>query len=166
MFKKGDKVRRTMGSHRNVVVGGVYTVSHFDAQRYVISIEGDQNGEYTPDYFELVESVRGTTLPVTAEERKNIPLMSGFMAYFPAAMAAVAALSKKGNDQHNPGQPLHWARSKSGDHEDCLLRHLLESGTIDTDGVRHTTKVAWRAMALLQMELEREEGAPVPKGAG
>ena len=81
------------------------------------------------------------------------------LRYFPDALAAVAECSKKGNDQHNPGKPLHWDRSKSGDELDALTRHLVEAGTVDTDGVRHSTKVAWRALANLQKEIEREREA-------
>lgn len=103
------------------------------------------------------------TLPADATKRKAVPLAEGLLYYFPAALAAVAAVSKSGNDQHNPGQPLHWSRGKSNDHADCILRHLVDAGTMDTDGHRHTAKVAWRALALLQEELEREEGAPLPK---
>lgn len=97
-----------------------------------------------------------TILPTDPQERKEIPLWSGLFKYFPDALVAVARLSFIGNKQHNPGQPLHWARDKSTDQEDTLLRHLLESGTIDTDGVRHSTKVAWRALAKLQLEIEAE----------
>lgn len=97
-------------------------------------------------------------LPTDAQERKNAPIYSGVLQYFPDAIVAVAQLSKKGNDQHNPGQPLHWAREKSADHHDCLLRHVMEAGTIDTDGVRHSAKVAWRALAALQLELEAAQG--------
>jgi hypothetical protein len=93
-------------------------------------------------------------LPTDPKERKKIPLWSGLMQYFPDALVAVAKLSYVGNLQHNPGQPLHWAREKSTDQEDTILRHLLESGTTDTDGVLHSTKVAWRALAKLQLELE------------
>lgn len=74
-------------------------------------------------------------------------------------MVAVAELSRIGNDQHNPGQPLYWDRSKSGDELDALMRHLVQAGTIDTDGVRHSAKVAWRAMANLQKELENVQKA-------
>lgn len=95
-------------------------------------------------------------LPTDAKKRKAIPVYSGFVKYFPDAMVAVAELSRIGNDQHNPGKPLHWDRSKSGDELDALTRHLAEAGTIDTDGVRHSTKVAWRAMANLQKEIEAE----------
>lgn len=93
-------------------------------------------------------------LPTDAKERKSLPLFSGVLRYFPDALAAVAELSRIGNDQHNPGKPLHWDRSKSTDELDALTRHLLEAGTIDTDGVRHSTKVAWRALANLQKEIE------------
>jgi hypothetical protein len=89
-----------------------------------------------------------------AKERKGIPLATGVIDYFPDALAAIAALSRVGNDQHNPGQPLHWDRTKSTDHADCLMRHFLDRGTPDDDGVGHSVKVAWRALALLQVELE------------
>lgn len=105
------------------------------------------------------------TLPSDAKERKAIPLTSGVVDYFPAALIAVAKLSASGNVQHHPGSPLHWDRSKSTDHADALLRHFVERGAFDGDGVRHSAKVAWRALALLQEELEREEGAPVPRNA-
>lgn len=96
-------------------------------------------------------------LPTDPAARKDIPIYSGFIKYFPLAIAEVAALSKKGNDQHNPGKPLHWDRSKSGDELDAMMRHLTDmaGGTEeDSDGVLHATKVAWRAMANLQKLLE------------
>lgn len=96
--------------------------------------------------------------PTDAKERKALPLFSGCLAYFPDALLAVAAVSKAGNDQHNPGEPLHWAKEKSRDEADALARHLLDHGTLDTDGVRHSAKVAWRALALLQREIDRENG--------
>lgn len=99
-------------------------------------------------------------LPADAAARKAIPIYSGCVRYFPDALAAVADLSRKGNEQHNPGKPLHWDRSKSGDELDALTRHLVDAGTIDTDGVRHSAKVAWRALANLQKEIERDAIAP------
>lgn len=93
-------------------------------------------------------------LTTDAAERKASPVYSGFVKYFPLAMVEVARCSKAGNDQHNPGTPLHWDRSKSGDELDACMRHLMEAGGIDTDGVRHSTKAAWRAMANLEKELE------------
>ena len=101
-----------------------------------------------------------------AKARKAVPIFSGVLRYFPDAIAAVADCSRKGNDQHNPGKPLHWDRSKSGDELDALARHLMEAGTLDTDGVRHSTKVAWRALANLQKEIERERTAQSVAAAG
>lgn len=103
-------------------------------------------------------------LPVGDQERKGLPIARGCLDYFPAALAEVAHLSKVGNDKHNPGEPLHHARGKSMDHADCIVRHLMDRGTVDTDGVRHSAKVAWRALALLQEELEAA-GARLARGA-
>lgn len=118
------------------------------------SMLGDlPNGEATvPD-----EGTRGKAiLPINSKERKNIPLCTGVLDYFPDALVEVALTSKAGNDQHNPGQPLHWAKHKSTDHADCILRHLVDRGKYDSDGIRHSAKVAWRALALLQIEIEAE----------
>jgi hypothetical protein len=99
---------------------------------------------------------RATTLPDGGKERKEYPLATGLMDYFPDALVAVANVSYRGNEQHNPGQPLHWARSKSGDEADTMMRHFVQRGTLDTDKVRHSAKMAWRALALLQKEIESE----------
>lgn len=97
-------------------------------------------------------------LPVDAAARKNAPMARGLLDYFPNALALVAELSRIGNEQHNPGEPMHWAKEKSTDEADCIIRHLVDRGKLDTDGVRHSTKVAWRALALLQREIEAEQG--------
>lgn len=93
---------------------------------------------------------------VERQSRKNKPLCTGCLDYFPDALLAVAELSRIGNEQHNPGEPLHWAKEKSTDEPDALIRHLIDRGTLDTDGVRHSAKVAWRALALLQREIDAE----------
>jgi hypothetical protein len=94
--------------------------------------------------------------------RKECPITRGVLGYFPDAIAAIANVSFVGGKQHHPGQPMHWDRSKSGDHEDCLVRHLMERGTLDDDGLRHTAKAAWRALALLQIELEESVPSRTP----
>lgn len=103
-------------------------------------------------------------LPADANHRKDIPL-AAVLDYFPDALMAIAHLIKVGNDQHNPGQPLHWARGKSMDQADCLIRHFIDRGTIDTDTVRHSTKMSWRSLALLQIEIEDAEGKPPSRGS-
>jgi hypothetical protein len=89
------------------------------------------------------------------EDRKSKPVFSGVIKYFPDAILEVARCSKAGNDQHHPDLPLHWDRTKSSDHLDALARHLIQAGQIDDDGILHSTKVAWRALANLQVELEK-----------
>lgn len=96
-------------------------------------------------------------LPSDAKERKKFPIATGVLDYFPDALAEVARVSFVGNEQHNPGQHLHWDRSKSTDEPDALMRHLVDRGKLDSDGVRHSAKVAWRALAMLQKEIEEEQ---------
>src|SRR5690349_8987831 len=110
------------------------------------------------------------TLPTDSAVRKDIPIRSGCLDYFPAAIAGVAMHSVAGNNKHNPGEPLHHARGKSMDHADCIDRHLtdihdmlavLQRGQGDElheagdDAVREAILVeanalCWRALALSQ----------------
>jgi hypothetical protein len=117
-------------------------------------------------------------LPTDSNERNQLPMCDGLLDYFPDALAAVSQLSLAGNAKHNPGQPLHWARDKSTDHQNKIVRHLIERGGFDTYeftldpltgaplsapqlmSIRHSTMLAWRALALLQEEIERDTGAP------
>lgn len=167
-FKVGDRVSATTDSlyfgHNGLVV---------DVGPKEIRVKWDTIGQtqhYTPALFGLIRLIEPAPVPHpqstagraaasltgSAEERKNAPMFEGLLAYFPNALAAIAHVSKVGNDQHNPGEPLHWAYGKSTDEADCIIRHLAEKGTMDTSGtvpVRHSAKVAWRALALLEREL-------------
>lgn len=101
--------------------------------------------QLTPQVCEAKAKEVMYSLPEDPDERKEIPVYSGCVNYFPLALAAVAKLSKRGNDQHNPGTPLHWDRSKSGDELDAMMRHVIDG---DWDAV------AWRALAHLQKQEE------------
>lgn len=92
------------------------------------------------------------------QKRKDIPVYTGVLKYFPNAVRYVSSVSKAGNDQHHPGNPLHWDKSKSFDHEDALVRHLIDHShnPVDDDGILHLGKVAWRALAALETYLEDE----------
>jgi hypothetical protein len=106
------------------------------------------------------------SMPVDSAARKDVPVTTGVFDYFPAALAEVARVSKAGNDKHNPGEPLHWARGKSTDQADAIGRHLIDRGGVDPDtGLRHSGELAWRALALLQLELEEAGEAPIARGA-
>tara|TARA_Y100000361_G_scaffold154340_1_gene179758 strand:- start:4476 stop:4892 length:417 start_codon:yes stop_codon:yes gene_type:complete len=91
-----------------------------------------------------------------AKDRKNTPVFSGVLKYFPDAIKEISRVSLAGNNQHHPDKPLHWDRNKSTDELDALTRHLIDAGSFDSDGIRHSAKVAWRALANLQKELENE----------
>jgi hypothetical protein len=92
---------------------------------------------------------------MNSKERKERPVYSGVLKYFPDAIMEVSRVSLAGNKQHNPGSLLHWDRTKSNDDLDALVRHLIDAGKIDSDGIRHSAKVAWRALANLQKEIEK-----------
>lgn len=119
------------------------------------------------------------TLPTDSADRKNFPLLSGCLRYFPAALAGVAKISKLGNDKHNPGQKMHHARAKSMDHGDCVLRHLVDTEDLlaafdrqtPLDGypcpeqiLTEASQLAWRALAYSQ-QLHEMFGAPLAPGA-
>lgn len=120
------------------------------------------------------------TLGTSSEDRKNTPLHSGCYAYFPAALAGVARHSKRGNDKHNPGEPLHHARGKSMDHADCIARHLADitdilayverdkfavKGMFENALLNEANALAWRALALSQSLHERFGEAPLAPAA-
>jgi hypothetical protein len=111
---------------------------------------------------------------VDSEERKNVPVLGACVRYFPAALAGVAKHSKAGNDKHNKGQPLHHARWKSMDHEECVQRHLIDMQDIRAFIERNPAAVegavpallaeanamCWRALALSQALHEEYAKAP------
>jgi hypothetical protein len=99
-------------------------------------------------------------LSTDSAERKQTPIFSGVLMYFPLAIAAVARHSKRGNDKHNSGEPLHWARAKSDDHADCIARHLVdvEHYNAELGEYEEACALAWRALAKLQLLEERRLG--------
>lgn len=115
-------------------------------------------------------------LPEDSAERKLIPITTGVIDYFSAALAEVAKISYYGNMKHNPGQELQWSRGKSNDHPDTIGRHLIErgkfydftytgpDGKLVTVQLRHSAALAWRALALVQEECEAD-GAPTSRAS-
>lgn len=101
-----------------------------------------------------------------AKKRKGQPVTSGVLWYFPNAIKAIAECSKAGNDQHHPDKPLHWDMSKSADEPDAMVRHLIDHriNPMDTDGILHLTKVAWRSLAMLERYLTDQEHQPSTVG--
>lgn len=98
-------------------------------------------------------------ISTTDEARKATPIFDGVLAYFPDAIEVVARCSAIANQQHNGDAPMHWNKSASSDELGSLTRHLLDVARgeeIDTDGIAHRAKIAWRALASLQRYLDGE----------
>ena len=98
--------------------------------------------------FEAIEAKElNPILPTDAKERKAIPVYTGFINYFPRAIAEVSRISLVGGIQHGQtAETLHWDRSLSGDELDAMMRHILDGDW---------AQVAWRAMANLEKKLEK-----------
>jgi hypothetical protein len=96
---------------------------------------------------------------LSSAARKEVAVSRGLFAYFPDALALIARHSVLMNEKHNPGQPVHWSRAKSSDHEDCIGRHSLsiaiDPNSLD-DGQPHVICRAWRALAALQVWAETQ----------
>ena len=123
--------------------------SHFTGE---IVVKGDDEAATTPNI-----------LPTDSAERKTYPVYSGFLKYFPDAMAMVSNHSYKGNQQHNPDSELHWDRSKSGDDGDAMLRHTLDflaaELSNDIEEMRLAAgAIAWRACAVAGKILDKCDG--------
>lgn len=169
-FKIGDRVRMLSRDDR-VPLGNYGTVASTGAAPYVcwdgftfghagpLSDGNTSHWCVSPRHLQLVTqehappAATASALPTDSEARNAIPMADGLLYYFPNALAEVARISKIGNEQHNAGEPMHWARNKSTDHANKIIRHQMESGTFDADGSRHSGKVAWRALAQLEDEL-------------
>lgn len=98
--------------------------------------------------------------PPEAQQRKEQPVYSGVVKYFPRALKYISEVSLAGNKQHHEDKPLHWDMSKSTDEGDALLRHLIDHAQgkeIDDDGIYHLGKASWRALAILERFLIDKE---------
>lgn len=123
------------------------------ARRYPSGRRDSEGTQYTRRH----EVGAPPAAPSEHAARKACPLVRGCLDYFPDALMAVARVSRIGNEQHHPGAPLHWDFGKSADHADCCARHLIDRGTLDSDGASHSEKAAWRALAMLQTEIEEND---------
>ena len=107
----------------------------------------------------------GGSLPDNPDRRNEYPMADGLLDYFPNALAEVSRLSHIATQQHHPDEEMHWDRGKSLDHRNKIMRHLIDTGKKDNHGMRHSAMVAWRSLALLQTELEEQEGYPASRAS-
>jgi hypothetical protein len=99
------------------------------------------------------------SLPTDNAARKALPLWDYMFGYFPDAFLAEVEVAVAGNDQHNKGEPLHWAREKSTDQLNTALRHQMDYAKgvkKDIDGTWHLAKAIWRLKARLQLDIEED----------
>lgn len=165
MFKVGNVVKITApgfgcSGHSGVVVSDP---TPFDEYIRVDCGCGKSNQGWSEQSLSLTGSSKPEPASprdtLTYKERKEMPICEGLLDYFPDACLYVAHVSFVANEQHNPGETMHWAKEKSIGKGNEIARHLLDRGNLDTDGLRHSGKLAWRAMELLQREIEAERAA-------
>jgi hypothetical protein len=187
-FNVGDRVLITFAGS---FTGEAGRIEEENTGSYLVRLDNSLVRYYSASQMQLEPAIEDTqsitevpevknevvrmTLPTDSNERKNYPLFSGLIRYFPAALAGVANISKIGNDKHNPGQPMHHARKKSRDHGDCILRHLTDIEDLmaardrginvhDQQILTEVGQMAWRALALAQA-IHEKLGAPLAPGA-
>lgn len=190
MFKVGDRIRvrpeifekkgKDFWRGGDAIITRTIAGKDFPIDAYSIC-NPNISGYFKEDEIELVPEkiitakVESWLLPQDASDRKTYPIGTGVLNYFPSALLQISKVSYLGNQQHNPGEPLHHARGKSTDHYDTIIRHLMEALVSedqnktfrlnkDTDGSYHLAKACWRVLAYFQEALERE-GAPLAPGA-
>jgi hypothetical protein len=119
-------------------------------------------------FQEAIGGKRRFYIPQDDKTRKEGALYRGLLGYFPAACFEVARHSYVSDKKHNPGstEGPTWARSKSSDHPDCIMRHLIDSGWVpggqppSDEQLYHLTASTWRNLALLQEALEARGAKP------
>ena len=103
-------------------------------------------------------------LPDDSSVREQYPLADGLFFYFPAALLEVSRWSKVGGAKYNKDK-LRWVREESTDHENKILRHLLDARQVYENGFPEAVALAWRALALCQTILEENHGRPAGANA-
>lgn len=114
-------------------------------------------------------AVENSCLPYESKERKRAALYRGVLRYFPSAIVLVAEASVAGQKHLDDKGDLAHDRTKSVDHGDCILRHMInmdEGDGIDENGVPHVAYVAWRALALAQEWAEKNGWPTAPAAIG
>lgn len=95
----------------------------------------------------------------------KIKFLRYFFRKFPLAIEAVAEVSRAGDAKHN-GTVQSYLSIENGHQEfsEAMVRHILgevTEGQYDAEDVRHSARIAWAALARLEIELENFYGKPV-----
>jgi hypothetical protein len=147
-------------------VGGSDKASFSDTDSYMVRDSSGGRGIEKNDAFETIFNPGGTIMvetgkPLTESEyRKQHPVYTCVIEYFPDVLMALAHHGWKANEKHNPGTTPHWDKSKSTDEKDSLVRHLIDVAKgeiIDEDGLDAEVAIVWRACANLQRRFDKEK---------
>lgn len=181
MFKVGDKVvvtdvtlhaRRQIGDAGEIVrifadsdYSHLYFVKFEDGICDVMAFSENEIALLEPKVAASETDGAPTSRIIPDDDnREDYPLFDVLFGYFPAAMCELSRWSKVGNEQHNPGEELHWAREKSTDHRNKIMRHLMDYDQKDSNGFYEAIPLLWRAAALAQ-ELLEKDGWPEGRNA-
>ena len=90
----------------------------------------------------------------------RVPVVEGCLHLFPSALAAVAGVSQAAQKKY-PSYD-NWQRVENGfaRYTNALGRHLLLESTQETDpedGQLEAAKVAWNALARLELKLRKPQ---------
>lgn len=95
----------------------------------------------------------------------KIKYLRYFFRKFPRAIKAVAEVCEKGDAKHN-GTVRSYTSIENGHQEysEAMVRHVfgeIIEGPLDPeDGLLHAARIAWGALARLEIQLEHELGVP------
>jgi hypothetical protein len=146
---------------------GVAKVRRYDANEVTVTFETIPWRAFDPKGADgyRVNPPTPVFMSTDSATRKLMPVATGCLNYFPDALLCVSFISRVGNDKHNPGQPLHWAKEKNTDEPDAEVRHMLDffRGLPPDPGLEalgpkigHLASKAWRALADLQRACDAE----------
>jgi hypothetical protein len=100
------------------------------------------------------------SLPTDRDARNALPVWDGAIMYFPDVWVELAKVSVAGQKQYG-FKNLGWDTTVSTDHQNKVIRHLLDDATgqvVDTDGCMHLAKALWRIAATLQLRCWERDG--------
>lgn len=112
--------------------------------------------------------------PGFKDDRAKPKVWQGIIRYFPLAIREVSHLSELGSYKYTWGG---WAHVEDGRtrYSDALGRHLVDecldaNGIDPSDGIYHDVKIAWNALARLEIRLrarreaqDKSQGPEAPK---
>lgn len=114
-------------------------------------------------------------LPEDDKLRKNVPIFKMIVGYFPKSMREITKVCVANNVRYSPDRApadINWARGKSPDQLGSAFRHMLDyevDGLIfeavdalvtektGIDKVYTLAEGAWRLLAALELEIEKQE---------